>query len=162
MLRRILNVSVLIMFGGICHAADGGHRDLALGLDKVRWGMTVAEVRAVYPSLNGERRALSMTNYFYEGCNFDVYAEFTDDRFDSVILETADRSEPCYQRIKNELRARFGTPDPAESRNDGTRLIWKSSSTLVAFIGDNKFLHIAFEQASGSPHHVIYDPAPPH
>jgi len=113
-----------------------------------------------YPSWRDNLEAVSTAKYHYDGCEFDVFPVFTNGRFDSIILEPYDRPAPCYLQIRKELLARYGAPAPAESRDDGTRLEWKTRSTFIWYIGDSKFLHIAFEQARGSPHHVISDPAP--
>ena len=124
--------------------------------------MTPAEVQILYPFKKREWGGQSMTAYRYGGCSFEVFPEFTNDRLDSIIMETIDGPAPCYLQVRKELLTQYGKPDPAESRDDGTRLGWKTDSTLIWYIGDYRFLHIAFEQASGSPHHVIYDPAPTH
>ena len=157
MMRNLMNVSLVIVLAGTCQATDGPHGGPGLGLDKLKWGMTTAEMRAIYPVLrDSDGHALRIANYLYAGCKFDVFPEFSNDRFDTVILETQEPA-PCYLQIRKELMAQYGTPDPEESFGNGRRLGWKSSSTLVWDIGDAKFLHIAFEQTSGSPHHVIYD-----
>ena len=162
MLRGLLIASVLIALVGTCLAADEPQGDIALGLGKLRWGMTLAEVRILYPFKKREWGGQSMTAYRYDGCSFEVFPEFTNDRLDSMILETFDRPASCYLQVRKELLAQYGKPDPAESRDNGKRLGWKTGSTLIWYIGGSGFLHIAFEQANGSPHHVIYDPAPAH
>jgi hypothetical protein len=162
MMRNHLCALLVTVFACTCVAAEERNGDFGLGFDKLMWGMTTAEVRAVYPSLRvvypSSRSGgykLSMANYFYDECLFNVYPDFTNDSLDSIILET-DNAKACYLQIKREFLARYGTVDPVNSMG-GKRLAWSTKYTLVWLIGDHKFLHIAFEQARGSPHHVIYD-----
>ena len=154
-------VTALALFGDIGFAAEAPLDAIGLGLDKLKWGMTLTEVKTLYPSMETQGGAVPLlANYLYAGCNFDVFPEFTSGKLDTVIAETSENALPCYQKIKQELLGRYGQPNPEKSLRNGTRLEWTGRVTNIWYIGDSEFLHIAFEQAEGSPHHVIYDPTP--
>jgi hypothetical protein len=158
--RHFTVASVVICLTCANYAAGNSREGLGLGLDKLRWGMTISEVKAAYPSWKTGSDSVRASKYSFDGCSFDVFPEFTGGKFDTVILETFDGSASCNLQIRRELMARYGTPVPAETFEQGTtiRLEWKSNNTLVSFMRNSNFLHIAFEQAVGSPHHVISDP----
>jgi hypothetical protein len=69
--------------------------DLAFGLDKLHWGMSIKDAKTLFPNLNGEPiqplqvlATLSLDNYEYGECAFAVHLDFENAKLTRVELET--------------------------------------------------------------------------
>jgi TonB family protein len=101
--------------------------NLALGLDKLRWGMTSEEVRRAYPALDFTMDDSGLTaaelasawgpptlvagDYSYASCSFRLMLSFYHARLYHVQVhnEGAEARIPgCHRQIENELSTQYG------------------------------------------------------
>jgi TonB family protein len=102
--------------------------NIALGLERLRWGMTPAEVRLAYPDLNftggpvyggyiGEAASspgvLSLTGYRYGDCTFRMTLSFYHDRLSIISVSATnegDRLRDCRRQVRRDFAAQYGPP----------------------------------------------------
>lgn len=91
--------------------------DLAFGLEKLHWGMTMRDARSRYPLLKGApvgsdqlTAALSLQNYAVAGCRFTAMLDFARGRLDQVTLDSIGTAhlKACNDRIKAALSRQYG------------------------------------------------------
>lgn len=95
---------------------------LAFGLDRLRWGMSPAEVKVILPTLGPvpARKGFLMANqsrlfvedYQYAGCRFELMLWFAAEHLTSVGFSNSDGcvlAADVKNRIESELQARYGT-----------------------------------------------------
>jgi hypothetical protein len=91
--------------------------DLAFGLEKLHWGMSLRDARSRYPGLEGApvgsdqlTTTLSLPDYAVLGCRFAVSLEFARGRLDQVTLDSngVAHLDACNDRIKAALSRQYG------------------------------------------------------
>jgi hypothetical protein len=91
--------------------------DLAFGLEKLHWGMSLRDARSFYQRLEGApvgsdqlTTNLSLPDYAVLGCRFTVSLEFARGRLDQVTLDSngVARLAACNDRIKAALSRQYG------------------------------------------------------
>lgn len=103
--------------GAVVSAQPLPPSDLAFGLEKLHWGMTMREAHGRYPLLDGApvgsdqiTTALSLQNFPVAGCRFTAMLEFERGRLDRVTLDSVGTAhlKACNDRIKAALSRQYG------------------------------------------------------
>lgn len=115
------------IFGSEPSAYTRAADNLAFGLDRLRWGMTSAEVQLTYPelkftsmfdSVDGSAwgpSVLSTYQYRFGDCLFDVALNFFHARLASVSVNNkidGDALSACRAQVRQDFDNRYGPPGP--------------------------------------------------
>lgn len=142
--------------GDVSHAPplrrDVDQPDIRFGLDKLHWGMTRNDVLEIYPNFEKTNinepetrgkapNSLSLRNYEFQGCHFDVELDFVPLRSDNpdtpgtlgyIGFFDFRSTAACASRIKAMLLKQIGSPDD-EQHAPSYELIWNHRPTWVSF-----------------------------
>jgi hypothetical protein len=109
---------------------------LAMDLDGLHWGMSLAEVGALFPDMvfspNYDGIAVEKwgppwtgdVSYPYGGCSFDLQTEFYRNQLLSVVLNSTGDVAPCRARLVGEFNARYGTGVEQSPESGGSQWFW--------------------------------------
>lgn len=121
------------------------------GFDKLHWGMTKAEVRSNYASVEewDENKINPFTNeptinhvvglreYYRGGCEYKLILEFANNSLELIGLEhKTEHSESCQNDVRQALFANYGNSPKSVSNAYDTTLTWNSPVTTVIFRED--------------------------
>ena len=124
-----------------CHAAGD---KFPLGLEKLRWDMTRAEVNVLFPlhaytpppsspPMPPGETALKSEVYAWQPCGFGGIWRFNKTGLHAITLTDAQGSRACAEAILAALRARYGEGSMTTDRFGVDRYEWKSADTIVKF-----------------------------
>ena len=121
--------------------------DLALGLDKLHWGMTERAARRRFPALDGNEpqpgqpdAQLTQSGYSIAGCRFTLTLDFEQAALAEIELESegARQLQACDKRIKTLLVRQYGGEEggfsPARNPHGLSEYAsWSSARTNVTY-----------------------------
>ncbi|WDP92305.1 MAG: hypothetical protein HUN04_22305 [Desulfobacter sp.] len=117
------------------------------GWYKVKWGMTIDEVRVALKEDLSEPTQLKLEEYKFSGFtiekySFDVYMNFDSQKRLSKVLLRLDKTEPdqykCFLFLENALKKKYGAPSLSKHRDTSKNLDdlnekreWVTQDTLI-------------------------------
>ena len=128
--------------------------NLCFGLDRMRWGMTLADIKRSYPNLS-ESQAPELHAFAVGDCRFNTFPQFLNKQLRAVILESFEAGTACRASSLNQLTAKYGKPSDASSSDHVTRLEWRKQGISVYYIAGPGLLHVAFEDPN-----AVFPPIP--
>jgi len=151
----VILASLLVAVLGSPANAD----DLALGLDKLHWGMTEREARRRLPALDGNElepgqpdAQLMQSGYSIAGCRFTLTLDFEQAALAEIELESEGtrQLQVCDKRVKALLVRQYGGEEggfsPARNPHGLSEYAsWSSAQTNVTYGAlKNGFIDITF------------------
>lgn len=141
------------------------------GLDKLKWNMRYADVKAqLSPSIPEMKAPIgapttNQREYFWgplpwKDCMLEVWTFFADDRLDYIDVKprTGLVSDSCKTAMQDELVAHYGETarnevvNPINHKSSGISMIWKMPATMAIY--GNARLTL---QEAGAPELTFYD-----
>jgi hypothetical protein len=110
-------LAILILAAGLARGAVLPPGDLAFGLDRLHWGMTLPEAKSRYPLLQGApmgmdqlSTSLTLPDYAIAGCRFTVTLDFERGFLGQVQLDSEGTAhlKACNDQIKAMLARQYG------------------------------------------------------
>jgi hypothetical protein len=157
--REVIFASVLA--AALTHGSPVNADDLALGLDKLHWGMNAREARRRFPALDGNEpepgqpdAQLARSGYSVAGCRFTLTLDFERAALAEIELESegSRQLQACDKRIKALLVRQYGGEDggfsPARNPHGFSEYAsWSGAQTEVVYGAlKNGFIDITFRR----------------
>ena len=147
---------LLIMMAGLAFPQGQAQTQDVTGWDKIRWGMTIAETRSVYPGATGngtrERLTLEPVQIGDLTMNVAVSARPDSDRITRVELSNPEASSRKFDRLKVLLIQKYGPPineatKIEDANTTATTLIWTfPSASILLTLRQGRAIYLEYSQ----------------